>query len=50
MREVQEMMIDGNGAPAMLKAYDVAIIGGGIAGLVNALELQLENVSPFAMV
>jgi hypothetical protein len=25
-------------------------VGGGVAGLVNELELQLENVSPFAIV
>ena len=26
------------------------VLGGGVAGLVNELELQLENVSPLAMV
>jgi uncharacterized NAD(P)/FAD-binding protein YdhS len=39
MREVQEMMIDGNGAPAMLKAYDVAIIGGGCSGVLLCIHL-----------
>lgn len=43
MREVQETMIEANGAPAMMNPYDVAIIGGGCSGVLLCIHLLRQS-------